>query len=485
MLYYKKSLLFIALLSSFTSSANPLMDSRSNKTDLSLSTTSFPVNVNPSSNLTSVPQALLPAEQISASIFKTKNLQSDNTISPLAYTPLCTTLNTGVLYTLNSTQTGGTYCYHFTIAERAKTTAILVNQDTLTDFTLSVYQDIDGTIYNLGTSSNAANTDEVIKVITEPGEYYWYMQALSATNATINFGAEVTTNIDQYEVNDTYATRTYLADMRNFVRGNHESANDLDYYVYQASSNTNIDLMLNDVENPNQWIFESLDTNGVWQPLLTGAGTANNQNVTTGQIVDVRVRPNLAITQDPNKHYRLSLGTSAPQYYQYNMGTFSGSVALQQRVDQSFTVTPGSDYEDLISAVVIPNISGSISGMNCDLDLYNQYNQKFASYKCSASKQYNLPTNAIIKPGKVTAKMSIYHASFSDPSTRSFSIPVTLSFGSPLDLDSDSLPYWFEAKNGLSDENPDDALLDSDNDGFSNLAEFNANTSPVDANSHP
>lgn len=483
MFYYKKSLLVITLFSSFNISANVLIDSHSNKTALNQSTMPFPIHAQ--DHLTSVPLPLLPTQKISTSIFKTKSQQTTNTVSPLAYTPLCTTLNTGVLYTLNGTQTGGTYCYHFTVTERAKTTAILVGQDAQTDFTLSVYQDIDGTIYNLGTSSNAANADEVVKVITEPGEYYWYMQAVSATNATINFGAEVATNIDSFEVNDTYATRTYLANPRNFVQGNHESGNDIDYFVYQASNNGNIDLALNDVENPNQWIFESLDTNSVWQPLLTGAGTTNNQSVTTGQIVDVRVRPNLAITTDANKHYRMSLGTAAPQYYQYNMGTFNGSVALQQRVDQSFTVTPSSAYEDLISVVVIPNISGSISGMNCDLDLYNQYNQKFASYKCSASKQYNLPTNAIVKPGSVTAKMSIYHASFSDPSTRSFTIPVTLSFGSPLDLDNDSLPYWFEAKNGFSDENPDDALIDSDNDGFSNLAEFNANTSPIDANSHP
>ncbi len=483
MLYYKKSLLLMTLLTSFNSFSNPLINSQPPQQEIDAHTIPFPVNS--PVNLTSTPQPLLASEKISASIFKSKNLHQANTMSPLAYTPLCTTLNTGVLYTLNGTQTGGTYCYHFTITDRAKTTAILVGQDAQTDFTLSVYQDIDGTIYNLGTSSNAANADEVVKVITQPGEYYWYMQAVSATNATINFGAEVATNIDSYEVNDTYATRAYLADSRNFVRGNHESGNDIDYFVYQATANGNIDLALNDIESPNQWIFESLDTNGIWQPLLTGAGTNNNQSVTTGQILDVRVRPNLSVTTDPNKHYRMSLGTAAPQYYQYNMGTFSGTVALQQRVNQSFTVTPSSQYEDLISVVVIPNISGSISGINCDLDLYNQYNQKFASYKCSANKQYNLPTNAIVKPGSVTAKMSIYHASFSDPSTRSFTIPVTLSFGSALDLDNDSLPYWFEAKNGLSDENPDDALLDSDNDGFSNLAEFNANTSPIDANSHP
>jgi uncharacterized protein (DUF1800 family) len=51
------------------------------------------------------------------------------------------------------------------------------------------------------------------------------------------------------------------------------------------------------------------------------------------------------------------------------------------------------------------------------------------------------------------------------------------------DSDSDTIPRWFEETYGLDDNNPADALLDPDQDGLTNLAEFQAGTNPTDRDS--
>ncbi|MDO6505430.1 hypothetical protein Q4506_01210 [Colwellia sp. 4_MG-2023] len=398
------------------------------------------------------------------------------------YAPLCTTLSTNLLYTLNSTQTGGAYCYHFNISERAKTTAVLLGQDAATDFTLTVYQDIGGTLYTLGTSNNLANTDEIIKAITEPGEYYWYMQANSATDATIQFAALEATNFDRYEVNDTRDSATELYDERNFVMGNHEDGNDIDYFVYQLPANGSIELKLNDMENPGQWLLE-LYLDGSWQALATGDGSYHTfPNQLANTVVDVRIRPNPAVTQDATKNYRLTLGASQKAAQTSVVKNFSGFIAHQQQIDKQATFTPPNSYDDLISMVDISSASGMTTGINCDLEFLDKNNQIITSNKCAYSHQ-TIINRKDVSP--VTVKYSIYHADFSNTSTRFFNDNITLNFGLSQDLDEDDLPYWFEAQNGLNDENPDDANLDNDNDGYSNLAEYNANTSITDPNSHP
>ncbi|WGL16319.1 PQQ-binding-like beta-propeller repeat protein [Microbulbifer bruguierae] len=51
------------------------------------------------------------------------------------------------------------------------------------------------------------------------------------------------------------------------------------------------------------------------------------------------------------------------------------------------------------------------------------------------------------------------------------------------DADSDGLPLWWELQYALDDENPADAVEDTDADGLSNLNEFSASTSPLLADS--
>ena len=53
------------------------------------------------------------------------------------------------------------------------------------------------------------------------------------------------------------------------------------------------------------------------------------------------------------------------------------------------------------------------------------------------------------------------------------------------DADKDGIPDALEKELGLDSTNPDDALLDLDNDGYSNLVEYKAKTALNDPKSHP
>ena len=54
-----------------------------------------------------------------------------------------------------------------------------------------------------------------------------------------------------------------------------------------------------------------------------------------------------------------------------------------------------------------------------------------------------------------------------------------------LDADNDGLPDEWEKKFGFNPADPSDAAKDFDNDGFTNLEEFEAKTDPVDRKDHP
>lgn len=56
---------------------------------------------------------------------------------------------------------------------------------------------------------------------------------------------------------------------------------------------------------------------------------------------------------------------------------------------------------------------------------------------------------------------------------------------STIDSDGDGLPDQWEIKHGLNPQDPTDADLDTDKDGFTNLEEFEAKTDPTDPKSHP
>jgi hypothetical protein len=70
------------------------------------------------------------------------------------------------------------------------------------------------------------------------------------------------------------------------------------------------------------------------------------------------------------------------------------------------------------------------------------------------------------------------HASFDAPAAREYQFNFTVSWGGGAsnDLDGDGLPNFYEEANGLNPNDPADAALDPDNDGLTNLQEFEKRT---------
>lgn len=78
-----------------------------------------------------------------------------------AYTPACPTLNINTAYNLSGTVAGGSYCYHFNVAQKAKTQAFVIQQNAATNMTLVVLRhEANGSFTNLGVSNNPSNQDE-------------------------------------------------------------------------------------------------------------------------------------------------------------------------------------------------------------------------------------------------------------------------------------------------------------------------------------
>ncbi|MBE0377154.1 hypothetical protein [Pseudoalteromonas prydzensis] len=236
-------------------------------------------------------------------------------VSTTSITPQCPTLATGNLYTLSGLNVSGTACYHFEITERSKTTALLLNQETGNNIDLSIIRhNEDNTYTTLGTSSNAANADETVVVLTVPGHYYWFMEAQESTGAAFNFGAAVTTELDDYEFNDTAATATVLADKQHKISANMDSATDIDIYKFTSVRGQDVLLNFSD-NNLDEWIVEYYSAG--WQTFTINADNTLG-NLQPNQEIYVRVRPNLALPVNPNNYYGLTFGSkvvSASNHY--------------------------------------------------------------------------------------------------------------------------------------------------------------------------
>ena len=230
-----------------------------------------------------------------------------------AFVPLFPTLDINTLYTISEVQTGQDFPYHFNLPKSARVLVQLINQSAGADMSLSLFRDDgQGNLQLLATADNAGNADEYIDGVLPAGDYYWYMVAKTATNAQFSFGVAADTNIDAFEPNDTPQDAFALPDSMNKVSGNLDNANDVDYFDFKAVRGQAVSMYLagDDSGSRNQWIFERFD--GVNWIVVPAGSTSTYPSVTPGTTVKVRVRANPAVTQDPSKYYKLSLG-SAPR----------------------------------------------------------------------------------------------------------------------------------------------------------------------------
>lgn len=228
-----------------------------------------------------------------------------------AFVPLCDTLEINNLYTLSNTQTGASICYHFNVPKKAKATVLLVGQSAGTNMALTLFQD-DGqnNLIPLGTSDSPGNGDESLSGILEAGDYYWFMQANTADGSDFSFGADVNSNIDDYEPNDTAQTARALPDALNQITGNLDSPTDVDYFDFTAVRGQSVSMYLGDDKKGtrNQWIFERFD-GANWITIPANA-TSTYPTLAPNAVVKVRVRANPEVTWNGGSQYKLSLGSS-------------------------------------------------------------------------------------------------------------------------------------------------------------------------------
>ena len=227
-----------------------------------------------------------------------------------SFVPLCPTLNINLTYTLSGIQTGQAACYHFAIPTRAKSTVTLTNQSAGTNMALYVFKDDGANNLSLaGHSDNPGNANESVLLLTEPGNYYWYMEANTANGNPFNFGVSVNTVIDPFELNDTQAQATMFLRGLNVAYANSDSANDYDYYQYTAENGEHVRLRLDAISpaNNNNWIVE-VWRNGNW----INKGKGVNEDLTgwnPQEVVTIRVRPNPAAVPSSAYVYRLVFGS--------------------------------------------------------------------------------------------------------------------------------------------------------------------------------
>ena len=257
-------------------------------------------------------------------------------ITTNAVTPLCTVLNINTSYSLSGTATGGSYCYGFQITQRAKTQVFISGQNASTNFALTLIKhNDDDTLTVLGTSDNAGNANEGLLALTQPGLYYWLMDANASDGSSFNFGAIVNTNADANELNDTLGLATTFPAVRTTLSGNMDSATDVDYFQFVSQNGQSVVLRLNDSFGLNEWIFQYY-TGSAWSTL-----SANQHYTLTvaaaPSTVYVRVLPNPSATLNPAHSYGLLVGSQVASSDNIDAFTTESIVRVQNPflVDQA------------------------------------------------------------------------------------------------------------------------------------------------------
>jgi len=228
-----------------------------------------------------------------------------------------TTLDVNQLYTINGVQTGDLLCYHFNLPQKARINALLVGQTAGTDMSLTLFQDDgQGNPLPLGTSNNPGTGDESLSGVVPAGDYYWFMEANAAVQgSSFQFGVAVDANIDAYEPNGTPDTAFQLPDTLNYIKGNADSLDDVDYFDFTAVRGQSVGIALTadaaSGSTRNKWILERFD-GSQWVTVGANVVSTSIPNPGVGGVVKVRVRPN----QHPNEpwsatgKYNLSFGSN-------------------------------------------------------------------------------------------------------------------------------------------------------------------------------
>ncbi|WP_168232095.1 hypothetical protein [Pseudomonas veronii] len=227
------------------------------------------------------------------------------------------TLDVNALYTINGVQTGDLLCYHFNLPQKARINVLLVNQTAGTDMSLSLFQDDgQGNPLPLGTSNNPGTGDESLGGVVPAGDYYWFMEANAAVQgSSFQFGVAVDTNLDAFEPNDTPDTAFQLPDTLNYISGNADSLDDVDYFDFTAVRGQSVGIALTadaaSGSTRNKWILERFD-GAQWVTVGANVLSTSIPSPGVGGVVKVRVRPN----QHPNEpwsatgKYNLSFGSN-------------------------------------------------------------------------------------------------------------------------------------------------------------------------------
>jgi len=223
-------------------------------------------------------------------------------------TPLCPTLSVNTAYTLSGTTTGGSYCYHFQVTQRAKTQVFLIGQNASTDFALTlVRHEENDTLTVLGTSDQVGNADEVLLALTEPGHYYWLMDAYASDGSPFQFGAILNTAADAHELNDAPELATVIPDDRTPMIGNMDSAQDVDYFSYTAQYGQDVFVRMDDTFGLGEWTLEYF-TGSFWSPISANTDSMFS-NLPTPATIYLRVSPTASVPLNTAHTYQLVVGS--------------------------------------------------------------------------------------------------------------------------------------------------------------------------------
>lgn len=207
----------------------------SNNIDIESSITNV---TNESITLEGMPSTLTEQQETRVQSFAAESEASAQVFDP-AYTPACTELAIGTVYTLSGTATGSSYCYYFPVtSETVRIDAVLINQLANSDHDITVAQDDPNNPYTfpiVHSSTYTGNSDERVSFISDAGHYYLFIDTYASTGEPFNIAFQAIENFDEYEINDTLATATALT-YSETVTGNIDTGYDEDYYSYTAES---------------------------------------------------------------------------------------------------------------------------------------------------------------------------------------------------------------------------------------------------------